>query len=349
MKKRILVAPLNWGIGHATRCIPIINALLAAGFEPVIASDGQALLLLKKEFASLTFITLPSYNITYATSKFWFKWTLLRQLPHIKKAIKSEQKVVDAIVTDYTIDGIISDNRLGVFSNRVPSVFITHQLNVLSGGTTKLSTFFHDRYLKRFDACWVPDFEHLPNLSGRLSHDFKAKGLPINYIGALSRFEKKETPTTNAIMVLLSGPEPQRSILETILLTQLSAYKGNVLFVKGIIEETQTVVQQPPFTIYNFMQTDALQAAINESALIIARSGYTTIMDLAKLGKSAFFIPTPGQSEQEYLADYLETQGIAASCSQSNFTLEALQRVKAYSGFKSFDHPIDFEDLFSFF
>ena len=349
MKKRILVAPLNWGIGHATRCIPIINALLTEGFEPIIASDGQALRLLKKEFESLTFIKLPSYNIKYAKSKQWFKWHMLLQLPKIKKAIKRERNAIKQIVVDYNIQGIISDNRMGVISKQVPSVFITHQLNVLSGNTTRLSTYFHDRYLKAFDMCWIPDFENTPNLSGLLGHDFNNKGLELKYIGPLSRLEKVALKPKYNILVLLSGPEPQRTLLEEQLLSSLINYNGKVIFVRGKIETEQTVMLETPFTIYNFMQTEELQNAINKSDLIISRSGYTTIMDLAKLGKQAFFIPTPGQFEQEYLADYLDKNGTIASCSQSDFTLDQLHRVANYSGFESFENKIDFKALFTLF
>ncbi|WP_281846210.1 glycosyltransferase [Olleya namhaensis] len=349
MKKRILVAPLNWGIGHATRCIPIIHALIANGFEPVIASDGQALKLLSKEFEQLTFITLPAYNVKYSKSKQWFKWHMLLQLPKIRKAIRKEHALVDQIILNYDIQGIISDNRMGVNSKRVPSVFITHQLNVMSGSTTALSTFFHDRYLNKFDACWIPDFENTPNLSGKLGHDFKPKGLQLHYIGPLSRLEKEALKPKYDLMVLLSGPEPQRTLLEEQLLSDLINYKGKVVFVRGKIEAEQTVMHETPFTIYNFMQTEELQNAINRSQLIISRSGYTTIMDLAKLGKQAFFIPTPGQFEQEYLANYLDKNGTIASCSQSAFTLDQLDRVTNYSGFKGFENTIDFTHLFSLF
>ncbi|WP_028283236.1 glycosyltransferase [Olleya marilimosa] len=349
MKKRILVAPLNWGIGHATRCIPIINALIDAGFEPIITSDGQALDLLKKEFEDVTCLTLPAYNVTYAKSKTWFKWLMLWQLPKIKTAIKKEYRATQKIIEDYNIKGIISDNRMGVLSKSVPSVFITHQLNVLSGSTTKLSTYFHDHYLKAFDECWIPDFEKQPNLSGILGHNFKNKGLTIKYIGPLSRLEKIKVKPKYDVMVLLSGPEPQRTILEEKLLSDLINYKGKVMFVRGKIEAEQTVMFETPFTIYNFMQTEELQQTLNKSELVISRSGYTTVMDLAKLGKQAFFIPTPGQFEQEYLAEYLNNQGVIASCSQEDFTLKQLERVTTYSGFKGLTNTIDFKALFLLF
>lgn len=349
MKKRILVAPLNWGIGHATRCTPIINALIEQNFEPIIASDGAALALLKKEFKQLTFIELPAYNISYSKSKLGFKWRLLRQLPKIKKAITKEHAVINKIVHEYAVDGIISDNRMGVYCAKIPSVFITHQLNVLSGMTTKLSTTLHDYYIKKFDECWVPDFEHLPNLSGKLGHDFNTKLLPIKYIGALSRLKKEVVKTEYDIMVLLSGPEPQRGLLEQKLFKELDGFNGNILFVKGQIESEQHVEKKQQFTIYNFMTSVDLQHALNCSDLVISRSGYTTIMDLAKLGKKAFFIPTPGQFEQVYLAENLKTQNIIPSCSQNEFTLKQLDLLDQFSGFDVLDEQTNFETLFKLF
>ena len=349
MKKRILVAPLNWGIGHATRCIPIINALIEQNFEPVIASDGAALALLKKEFKQVVFIELPAYNITYSKSKSSFKWRLFRQLPKIKKAILKEHLAIKKIVHDYAIEGIISDNRMGVYSSKIPSVFITHQLNVLSGMTTKLSTSLHDYYLKKFDECWVPDFENTPNLSGKLGHDFTTKLLPIKYIGALSRLEKTLIPSKFDIMVLLSGPEPQRGLLEQKLFKELADYNGNILFVKGKIEGEQRIETKQQFTIYNFMTSADLQTALNSCDLVISRSGYTTVMDLAKLGKKAFFIPTPGQFEQEYIAQNLNEQGIIPSCNQKEFSLKQLDRVKNFTGFDALDCKTNFSDLFKLF
>lgn len=349
MKKRILVAPLNWGIGHATRCIPIINALIEQNFEPVIASDGAALALLKKEFKQVIFIELPAYNVTYSKSKSSFKWRLFRQLPKIKKAILKEHLAIKKIVHDYAIEGIISDNRMGVYSSKIPSVFITHQLNVLSGMTTKLSTSLHDYYLKKFDECWVPDFENTPNLSGKLGHDFTTKLLPIKYIGALSRLEKTLIPSKFDIMVLLSGPEPQRGLLEQKLFKELADYNGNILFVKGKIEGEQRIETKQQFTIYNFMTSADLQTALNSCNLVISRSGYTTVMDLAKLGKKAFFIPTPGQFEQEYIAQNLNEQGIIPSCNQKEFSLKQLDRVKDFTGFDALDCKTNFSDLFKLF
>jgi len=348
MKKRILVAPLNWGLGHATRCIPIIKALISEDFVPVIASDGAALTLLRKEFPKLTTIELPGYNITYTKNGKLFKLKLLKDLPKLLKAIKAEKKAIVSILEQNDISGIISDNRLGVRNRKVPSVFMTHQLNVLSGNTTWLSTKMHQNIIKKFDACWIPDTEGDINLSGKLGH-VKKFDIPTTYIGPLSRFTNTRSEIKNDLMVLISGPEPQRTFLEEKLLFELIGYSGKVVFVKGIMEEKQTMQVFGNITIYNFMTSELLEKTINESALVVSRSGYTTVMDLAKLNKKAFFIPTPGQFEQEYLAKRLTEMSLVPSCKQHDFNIKRLDEVKAYEGLKAFDFKIDYTDLFSLF
>lgn len=347
-KKRILIAPLNWGLGHATRCIPIINELLIQGFNPVIASDGIALDLLKKEFPELETISLPSYNITYPKKGRNFKLKMLGSIPKMLKAVQNEKKLTKQLIEDAQINGIISDNRFGVYSKKVPSVFITHQLNVLTGNTTWLSSKINMAIIKKFNECWVPDMKGKLNLSGKLGH-IENTHLPVKYIGPLSRLHKKDVPKAYDLMVIISGPEPQRTALEEDLLIKLEHFKGTVLFIKGKIETSQTVIKKNHITIYNFMNSKELEIAFNESDLILSRSGYTTLMDLAKLEKKAFFIPTPGQYEQVYLAKRLKKHGIAPYTTQEKFTIKKLQQATVYSGFTDVSPDSNFKDLFSLF
>lgn len=348
MKKRILVAPLNWGLGHATRCIPIIKALISCGFEPIIGSDGEALELLKKEFPDVLAIELPSYNINYSKRKVFFKLKLLKNTPRLLKVITAEKKAIKHIIKTHGIVGIISDNRWGVYNKTVPSVIITHQLNVLSGHTTWLSTWIHKRFLKNFDVCWVPDVADENNLSGILGHPHKSE-TPIKYIGPLSRFSKKDTEQINKLLVVLSGPEPQRTLLCETLLEELKNYNEKVIMVKGIVENKQTIETVGQMTVYNYMTSEELEKTIHESELVISRSGYSSIMDMAKLGKKAFFIPTPGQYEQEYLAERLFELNIAPFCQQEDFTFNQLKQVETFKGFESLNFETDFKDLFRFF
>lgn len=347
-KKRILIAPLHWGLGHATRCIPIINALISQDFEPVIASDGGALELLKKEFPQLSASELPSYNISYSKKNNGFKLKFLKASPHILKTIKRERKRVKQLVETEKLDGIISDNRFGVRYDGIPSVYITHQLNVLSGKTTWLSSKWHQKMVKKFDECWVPDFEQNPNLSGDLGHP-KCLLNNIKYIGPLSRFKKQNLKKDIDILAILSGPEPQRTQLEKKLLFELKNKKNKVVFVRGLVEDKQHVTMIDNIEMYNYMTSNELETAINSSKLVVSRSGYTTIMDLAKLEKKAVFIPTPGQFEQLYLAKRLSKNLIIPSVEQKTFTFEDLNFNNTYSGFEALNSELNYKKLFSLF
>ncbi|MDG3583975.1 glycosyltransferase [Galbibacter pacificus] len=347
-RKKILVAPLNWGLGHATRCIPIIKSLLENNFEPIIASDGDALNLLKKEFPALTFVEMPSYKIKYSEKAKYFKLKMLWDSPKILKAMKKEHQQTKHLVKAYNLCGIISDNRLGVYSKKVPCVFITHQLNVLTGNTTWVSSKVHQKIIDRYNQCWVPDVEGEPNLSGKLGH-LQCKNEKIKYIGALSRLEKKDTAKKYRLMVIISGPEPQRTLLEKHLLVETERFSGAVLFIKGKIEKEQQVTQQKNTTIYNYMNSAQLENAFNESELVLSRSGYTTVLDLAKLGKRAFFIPTPGQYEQEYLAERLQQENLVPYCNQDEFAIEMLERTKNYKGLSEIASNFDISGFLSLF
>jgi uncharacterized protein (TIGR00661 family) len=273
---------------------------------------------------------------------------MLQRSPKMIKAIKAEHKIIASIIELHDIDGIISDNRLGVHSKNLPCVFITHQLQVLSGNTTWFSTKLHQKIIKRFHECWVPDNLGELNLSGKLGHSHMHE-MPIKFIGPLSRFSKQKLPYKYDVMVLLSGPEPQRSFLEEVLVAEFKKFEGKVLFVQGVIEDICEISEENHITFYNFMTSSQLETAINESALVVSRSGYTTIMDLTKLSKKAFFIPTPGQFEQEYLARRLTKLGYAPSCDQDKFTIEKLKKVIEYKGLSAMDYEVNYNKLFSLF
>ena len=346
--KTILIAPLNWGLGHATRCIPIIKALQENNYIPIIASDGIALELLRKEFPYLQFLELPSYQIEYAKNGKNFKWKLFKNCPKMIEAILNEKKLIKKWIKKYEIDGIISDNRLGVFSKKTPSVFITHQLNVMTGNTTWLTSKMHQKIIKKYTACWVPDIASIPNLTGELGH-LERNNLNIQYLGPLSRLHKKQTEIKYDLMIILSGPEPQRGILEEKLKIEILKYPGKTIFIKGIVEKNQIKEQIENVTYYNFMNTRQLEQAFNESDKVLCRSGYTTVMDLAKLDKKAFFIPTPGQYEQEYLAKKYKEEGLVPYAEQDDFKIEDLLEIENYKGLPQIDTPLNWESLFQVF
>jgi uncharacterized protein (TIGR00661 family) len=328
-------------LGHATRCIPIINALLKANYEPVLASDGDALLLLQKEFPLLQSVEMPSYNIRYPKKGKNFKFKLLLQIPQIISAIKKEREMVLQLIEKENIAGIISDNRFGVYSKKVPSVYITHQLKVLSGKTTFFTSKIHQQFIQKFDECWVPDLEGISNFSGNLGH-LKKHHFNLKYIGILSRFQPKSLEIKYDLLLLLSGPEPQRTLLENKLLLELKDFKGRVLMVRGVFSAAE-ITAPGNFKIVNYLLANELEEAINQSNLVIARSGYSTIMDLAALGKKAFFIPTPGQFEQEYLAKILQKNSVASYAKQDEFKAEKLNDLTNFCGFTKVDSTVDLD------
>ncbi|HEX9981299.1 MAG TPA: glycosyltransferase [Flavobacterium sp.] len=346
--RRILVAPLNWGLGHAARCIPVIKALEDYGFLPILASDGAALELLRKEFPHLESLELPSYEIEYPKKGENFKWKMLSKTPVIIEAVLNEKRIVKRWIKEFGLAGIISDNRLGVVSKKIPSVFITHQLNVLSGTTSWLSGGLHRRIIEKFTECWVPDTEGIVNLSGRLGHLKKTK-LNIKYIGPLSRLKKEELPLKYDLMVILSGPEPQRTVLEKLLFRQLSDYEGKIVFIKGTPEAKQQTQQRGNMTIYNFMTSETLNQTFNESEMVVCRSGYSTLMDLVKLEKKALLIPTPGQYEQEYLARKCKSEGLLPCAPQEKFKLENLLEIPLYKGLPILSFEACWKERFALF
>lgn len=347
-QKTILVAPLHWGLGHATRCIPLINALLVHNFEVIIASDGAALLLLRKEFPALRSLELPSYNVRYPRKGLFFRLKIITQLPHFKKTIALENELIEKFVEENNIDGILSDNRFGVFNRNIPSVFLTHQLNVISGVTTQWSSRHNRKLISNFDACWVPDYEFEPSLSGKLGH-LKAPGFPVNYLGPLSRMGYEKQSIGYEILVILSGPEPQRTLFENKMVTVFKNDTRRVLIVQGRVEEHEKRNTIGTIEVVNFLTSKSLEKVINSSALIITRSGYTSIMDLTVLKKKAFFIPTPGQFEQQYLARRCADLNLAPFCQQKEFTKQKLEALNNYKGFEFNAPSTNYSDLFRFF
>lgn len=346
-KKRILLAPLDWGIGHATRCIPIIKALIANNFTVVIAADGRPLHLLSKEFPKLEIIRLPGYNIKYS-SYLSMSINMLLQVPKIIWNIKKENATLNDIIKDYKIDGVISDNRFGLHTTKIPCVFITHQLEIQSPYFTEKIQRFNYRYINRFNVCWVIDNKE-NNLSGKLS---RPNILPNNtiYIGTQSRFEYEKMAKKYDFLAIVSGPETQRKILERGLTKALQGRKERSLIVLGKPELNNTS-QIGNLTIKSHLGTEELNKVILQSKLIICRPGYSTIMDLEKLRSKAFFIPTPGQTEQEYLAKQFHKKRVYYSQKQEEFNFnKGVSESEDYTGPSKINYPeTDWENIFSIF
>jgi predicted glycosyltransferase len=325
---KVLLAPLDWGLGHATRCIPVIKELRDMGCEVVLASSGAPAELLTQEFPDIEIKLLDGYNIRYSSGASLFG-SMLVQLPGILQNIRKEHHWLNKLLQEQNFDLIISDNRPGFWNKRVQSIYITHQLFIQSGKgkwLNRLLQKLHTQYMKKFSAVWVPDLKGEQNLAGQLSHPAKLLITPT-YIGLLSRLEqdssiKEETD----LLILLSGPEPQRTLLEEKLLQELMKYDGKAVIVRGLPKQNEILINLPQHIVsYNHLPAAELQKLMLASKLIICRSGYTTLMDLMKLKRKAILIPTPGQPEQEYLAEYMQEKSCFPSITQKKFTLtEAL-------------------------
>lgn len=341
--KRILVAPLNWGLGHATRCIPLIQTLESLGAEVILASDGIALHLLKAEFPHLKTVRLPGYRIRYFTKNMTLN--ILRQLPRILFAIKSEQWETERIVREHRIQGVISDNRYGCFSRHIPNIILTHQLNLkvpnpfFAWAANRLLR----RALAKFQEVWAPDTQHPPTLSATLSHP--APGVKnLQYIGLLSRAAPNPDVVEKDydVAVVLSGPEPQRSHLEQLLLEQAMLLPRKFIFIQGKTKTKTHHFVADHIEQVSYLTTPELNAVVTASDIVICRSGYSSLMDLAANGKRAVLIPTPGQTEQEYLAECLAQQNHFVVQNQDSIDLEAaLRAVEGTTGLSHLKNAVN--------
>ncbi len=330
--KKVLVCPLDWGLGHATRCIPVIRELQRQGAEVLIASSGQSLDLLKLEFPGHRFFELPSYRPVYSSGNL-MALKMLLQIPRFLSVVKEEHTIIEKWIEMMKIDLIISDNRFGCWSTQVRSVFITHQVRLLMpmyfGWTSPFVNFFIGRYHGKFTDLWIPD-QPGSGLTDVFNPKHKADGINV---GWLSRFTKSPyTGKKYEIIAIVSGPEPQRALFEKLLLDQLTASGKKSLLVAG--EPGNFFRKQAGCVeMVNHLPASALEEAIASAELVISRSGYSTVMDLIALGKKAIFVPTPQQPEQIFLADHLMKNRIAFAVNQRNFSLpEALARTHQFQG-----------------
>lgn len=286
----------------------------------MLASDGVALDLLRAEFPHLPSIELPSYRIRYDTPS--MVWNIGRQLPRILWAIAQEHRAVERLVQQYNLSGILSDNRYGCFSRRAKSALITHQLHVRVPGLSWLVRPVIRFFLARFESIWVPDVAEPPGLSGELSHSAKAPSPKVHYIGILTRMQGYERSIEYDIAVVLSGPEPQRSILEQRLLEQAMFLPYKFIFIQGKTQAKNHHFVSPNVEVVSFLTSEELNNVLASSRYLISRSGYSSIMDLASLKKKAILIPTPGQTEQEYLARFLAERRFFVAQKQDALDIE---------------------------
>ncbi len=338
---RILVAPLDWGLGHATRCVPLIRKFHEQGHEVILTAQGRSEYFLKREFPQLEFVSSPGYRIRYSTLfPMWLMMML--QGPGILLNTYHEHLWLKRFVKLRNIDEVISDNRYGLWSNNIRCVFITHQVMIKCPRMLKfLETPLHwlvSGFMKKYSECWIPDTAGEDNLSGDLSHQY---ALPENakYIGWLSRFDHAVNQAGNqstagmkqstySLCIILSGPEPLRTKLENKIRRVRPSMTQKVLLVLGKPEALQTEDAIDNLHIVAHLSEHELEQAILQSDTVMCRAGYSSIMDMKVLRKKAILIPTPGQTEQEYLASHLDNSGSFKTIKEEDFTEELLKLVQ---------------------
>ena len=375
-----LVAPLDWGLGHAARCVPVIRLLYSKGYEVIIATEGMQKQLLIQEFPTAKFVTLRGYGITYGTGKFATIIKLLTQIPKIFSAIKKEHQWLSKFVKEQPVDIIISDNRYGFYHKNIKSVIITHQLNIITNNsfTEWLARKVHYRLINKFHSCWVPDYPFPDNLAGRLSNPKNFPKIHLRYVGWLVRLNniqslqsindqnkfqvtscqfncitgnqqpatlqptKDYTLKSTAIQtsgnhfkydacIILSGPEPQRTILEQKILNQIKDCPYKVVLIRGLPTAETTPKNSDKFIVYNHLPGKELTEMVLQSKYVICRGGYTSLMEMISLKKKLILVPTPAQTEQEYLAKILMEKKWAVTIQQKDFDLStAIEQAKKF-------------------
>lgn len=316
--KRILFAVLNWGLGHASRSQQIINELIARGHELHIASDGPPLEMLQKEYPQLISHELPSYNVHYKHGHILLN--VAQQSLKIINSIRAEQKTIKRLQAQYKYDLIISDHRYGCYSKSCRSIFITHQVNMLTGTrlTNTTANFVNRNLIRLFDLCWIAD-DNNSRYAGVLSQ-VQSFAVPYRYIGILSTKEYMLQEKKYDYMIVLSGPEPKRTDFEHVILEQAKRIDKKGLLVRGLPSTSEPIVSES-LDSFNYLNDKQISNMAARSELYIGRSGYSTIMDLARLRKCAVLIPTPGQTEQMYLAKHLKDDPQFAMISEDEFQL----------------------------
>ena len=330
----VIVAPMNWGLGHATRSVPVVEALLASGAQVHLASDGDALSLLRKEFPQLPWHTLPSYGITYPKGS--FAWHMTRQGFRMIGAYFNERRVIKRIARQTGARAVVSDHRLGCRVGGLYNVVIAHLVRLPRVGP--LSWFMRlnqYRFLNQFDALWIPDLPEPPGLSGALGHT-RWQHRRRRFVGALTRMKPLPKVDQRAnLIAVLSGPEPARTHFEQRIVAQMAAMTTKkFILVRGLPRAKDVLPVPAHIEVHNFMASHDLQLAIASADSMLSRSGYSTILDLTVLKKPTCFVPTPGQPEQEQLAAGLAAQKLFPTASQDNFEIATfLKELPQYKGF----------------
>lgn len=336
----ILISPLAWGLGHATRDIPIINELKSHGHKITIATSRGALDLLKKECPDCEFIKLEDYPLPYSSTKYFLP-KFFASIPLMLKALLEEHENILDLISKNKFDMIISDNRFGVYSDDIPSFFISHQLRFSTPYYLRpledLSEYINEYFLKKFSRIIIPSNNPGEDcLSGKLCQSTRdVINSKAYYAGILSSAYKMDTPEDLDYLIVITGPEPQRAKLEEIILSRISALPGKKVVLLGRPGDNFEKKLDENTIVKSYAGGEEKMILMNRAKFIITRSGYTTMMDIAELGKKhGLFIPTPGQTEQEYLSEYYEEKKWFYSKNQYELDFpKDVGKAMAYKGF----------------
>ena len=315
---------MDWGLGHVSRTIPIIKNLLKRGHTVITCGNQNIKTIYKEEFKSLKHIDFKGYNPKYSKGNNQ-GLVMIKQSSKFFNLIKEEGKFADKIASEMNLDYIISDNRFGFRSKHTTNIFICHQINIQGPLLLKIMMRkINYGFIKKFDQCWIPDLNGKEKLSGKLSiNKFKN----CHYIGTLSRFNKVCKPKekwTYKYLAILSGPEPQRSILEKKIIQAFNELDAQCAIIQGVPSNEKLRLNKIDF--FPHLKTMDFFNIIDNSETIICRSGYSSIMDLSTLQKQVILIPTPGQTEQEYLSKYHQIKSNVTTVKQSAFSLDKIKK-----------------------
>lgn len=336
-KPLLLFSCLDWGLGHTTRSVPLLKEFINLGCNLIVACNSIQKIVLEREFPGISFVELEGYGVNYAKTPWGTRFNLLWQLRKILIRIKKENLWLEGFIAENKVDGLISDNRYGLYHPSVPSIFITHQLQPHSGFgrlADLISQKFLYKFIGRFTTCWVPDYSDKNVLAGKLSHPVFFPDCTVEYIGPLSRFNACESTSSKEydVLFVLSGPEPQRSLFEKMILDQAMLIRNKKIALVRGLPGTSVPPASSSIKIFNHLSAVELNELACESALVVCRPGYTTIMDMMKLKKKMVVVPTPGQPEQEYLARFLSANKYVLGFAQKKFNLQlALQKADNFT------------------
>jgi len=328
----------SFGLGHATRSLPIIRKLVAEGHEVTVVSTGRSLKVINEELGeAVQLVDIPDYHIPYSNNPLVFHLRVWTYAPRFGWDIHREHGRFGKLLAVEGFDRIISDNRYGLYDVNVPSYFIGHQLRILDAkrrkfienGTERFTRFFQ----KKFRAFMVPDYED-DDISGVLSHDLNLVDMSrVHYVGALSDFKKRRFEQDLDLLISISGPEPQRTFFEEKVMAALPELDGKINVTLGK-SEAKDIETRDGIEIFTYLNKEEREQQMNRARMVVSRSGYTTLMDLAVLGKKALFVPTPGQTEQEYLSEYHNKKETWFSVDQDELDLvKHIEEARKFSGF----------------